>query len=180
MKQCYDAAHRGRDGLGYSQKATEGKYVPTSPRKTKEAGPYDPVPKKWTPEHVLRRIIEAFQIDRRLLKVGPNRLRCSHPTICHTPEEIEAWEKIPINPNSGLPSLEETIKMEKAFDWLIHVAQIDFDAFYALKRWTMCKAGKMSIRQTCKQIGVHPRTLPYRMDRALDKIVGDIRFAPVW
>jgi hypothetical protein len=180
VKQIDDAAHRGHDGLEYSQKASEGKYVPTAPRKSREAGPYDPVPKTWTPEHVLRRIIEAFHLDRRIAKGGPAHMKCGHPTISYTPEEIAAWEKIPLDPDKWSLSIEETTKMEKAFGWLTSLAADDYDASYALKLWTLCKASNRSIRKMCKLSGVHPRTVRYRMDRALEKIVGSVQFDPVW
>lgn len=134
-----------------------------------------PIPEVWTPEHVARRLVEAFRIDRRLPRIErPKAPGSAHPQIEYTEEEREAWEVIPLDMARIAPSLEEIETMDACFAWLAMVSRVDLDAHFALKNWARLKAENSSIRKFCRQHGIGHVTLIHRKNRATAKIVGKL------
>ncbi len=175
--------------LESSAKASDGvwkaaEYVPDP------YGPDAPVPETWTPDHVARRLIEAFRVDRRMPRIeSPKQPGSAHPSIEYSREEMEIWETVPIDPSRFIPTRAEIDVMETAFGWLTRMSVIDFDGVVALRVWALRTAGgktrrgsAASVRTLARKLGVADTTLLRRKDRALSSIASTLnaKDMPVW
>jgi hypothetical protein len=141
------------------------------------------IPETWTPEHVAKRLIEAFAVDRRLPRIErPKAPGSAHPQMTYTAEEMEEWEAIPIDPKRYAPQLAEIAVMERAFDWLQIVRESHHGIHFALKNWALCRASGRSLRKVARDNGVGEDTLRKRADRALFLIASRLNAVnePVW
>jgi hypothetical protein len=130
---------------------------------------------EWTPDHVARRMVEAFRVDRRLPRIErPKAPGSAHPTMEFSREEIAEWEPIEIDPSRFAPTRVEIAAMEAAFAWLLIVRESDPDAQFALKIWALSAASGNSLRRFCRKTGAHRVTLLKRKDRALRVISSEL------
>jgi hypothetical protein len=142
-----------------------------------------PIPETWTPEHVGKRLIEAFAVDRRLPRIErPKAPGSAHPQMTYTAEEMEEWEAIPIDPKRFAPQPDELAAMEAAFDWLQIVRESHHGIHFAVKNWALCRASGRSTRKLCVLTGMSPATFRDRKDRALFLITSRLNAVnePVW
>ena len=96
------------------------------------------IPETWTPDHVARRLIEAFAIDRRLPRIErPKSTGSVHPQMSYTAEEMEEWEKIDIDPRRFAPRRDEIVAMERAFGWLLWLPDGYMPAMRAWALWRL-------------------------------------------
>lgn len=150
-------------------------------------GPDAPIPETWTLDHVARRLIEAFRIDRRMPRIErPKAPGSAHPTMEYSREEKEIWETVEIDPKRFAPTPAEIAAMETAFGWL---RQIDFDKADSLRAWSIRQTGTAikrasgnSVRSIASKMGVSHVTLLKRKDRALSSIASRLNAErqPVW
>ena len=130
------------------------------------------IPPFWTPRHVARRLIEAFQMDARMPRVKtPKRPGGSHPAIVYTREELAEHEQ---EPQRFPLSLREIAVMETVLDWLLIVRVADEAAYFSLRAWLLFERNKRaggkncrSVVQLCERIGVKRVTFIDRKDKAL-------------
>ena len=145
-------------------------------------GPDAPIPETWTPDHVARRLIQAFRIDRRMPRIErPKKPGSAHPTVEYSREEMEIWEAVPIDVRRFAPTPIERLEMEVAFAWLHMIADAES---LALRAWAIRQAGGglcgrsgNSIRSIAASQGVSHVTLLKRKDRALLSIASRLNGA---
>ena len=160
--------------MSYRQRATEIKAWAPAPHKVDPYGPDAPIPENWTPEHVGRRLIEAFRIDRRLPRVPLPVCKGSGflaKQIQYTPEERAEWEEMPLDVNRMPPTQAEVTWMEKVLDWLRGVENLRYR--HAVTLWALRKASASgrSIREIARRLDVTHLTFLERRQRALLSIV---------
>jgi Domain of unknown function (DUF6362) len=141
------------------------------------------IPETWTPEHVAKRLIEAFAIDRRLPRIErPKAPGSAHPQMTYTAEEMEEWEAIPIDPKRFAPQRDEIAVMERAFDWLRILSASHDNHRQAVKIWAMAKAGGRSAKGFCNRSGIAWATFCSRRASGLSIITSGLNMLnePVW
>lgn len=124
----------------------------------------------WTAELVRERLIEAFEIDRRLPRVGPVRMKGwlfdtvdsfsdrVHQGELASERVLEAWAH-------GSVSAEEITRMEEAFDWprrhLVNGHAVEAKCLLAA---TFCIASRRSISAMLRGRGWSRQTFYRRVD----------------
>lgn len=173
---------KNTDAMNGDWKAAE--YVPDP------YGPDAPVPTRWTPTHVARRLIEAFRVDRRMPRIErPKSPGSAHPAMEYSREEMEIWETVPLDPSRFIPTHPEIDLMETAFAWLQIINRTDFDGLVALRIWAIRmssgatrRGSGTSVRAIACKLGVSHIKLLRRKDCALSAIASELnaKKMPVW
>jgi len=157
--------------MGHLQTAAEAARHDWTPPPFEEVELAPTIPAEWTPDHVARRLVEAFRIDRRMPRIErPKAPGSAHPAMEFSREEMAEWGAIEIDPSRFLPTRPEIVAMEEAFAWLLIVRESDPDAQFALKIWAISAASGHSLRRFCRKSGMVRVTLQKRKDRALKAI----------
>jgi len=135
-----------------------------------------PIPEMWTPDHVGRRIVDAYRIDRRMPRIeSPKSPGSAHPQIEYSDEDRAGWETNVIEPGRFPPSLAEIATMESVFLWLLLIRKSHLKEQIALKCWAAAVASDTSIRKVGRRIGIHAETLKRRKDFALSLLSARLR-----
>jgi hypothetical protein len=150
---------------------------------------YDPIPENWTPEHMGKRVIEAFEVMMRLPKVpGPKEPGGNWPQIFHDADDKRGWgqylhdredEK---NRTRVRPSGIEIKRMEIIFDWLSQLRKTDEGMGVIVRAWAIYRSQHRSIRGLCKARGWGFTAFYKRLDRGLSAMAShaNLTFTSVW
>jgi len=78
-----------------------------------------PMPPRWEPWHVQRRMVDAARIAvRDGGPSGPKQPGGAHPAVCHSREDIADQEPVALDPSRFKPTREELSFMGRIFAWL--------------------------------------------------------------
>jgi hypothetical protein len=131
-----------------------------------------------TADVVAERLIEAFAINRRLPRIERPRAPGSHMRVVHSRADVKDWEVEELDPTRLPPTPPEIVAMERAFSWLLPVAEASLENYQALKAWCSVKlTGKPSLRSIARSWGIPPMKFLRRKDRALAMIVQNLKAA---
>lgn len=137
-----------------------------------------PIPLLWEPEHVGRRLVQAFTTLDRLPRVRGPREPGGHWPL-HAVEwadqlaraELDTSEKrareIEQNRSILRPSSLEIAEMDMAFDWLRELRGIDSGMALVTSLWALCSARHRSLRRLCAQKHWAPHTFYRKRAKAL-------------
>lgn len=144
--------------------------------------PYDPddapIPARWEPEHVGRRLVKAFATLDRLPKARGPREPGGHWPL-HAVEwadqlaraELDMSERrsreIAQNWSILRPTSAEIAEMDMAFDWLRELRRIDSGMALVTSLWALCSARHRSLRRLCAQKHWAPHTFYRKRAKAL-------------
>ena len=144
--------------------------------------PYDPddapIPARWEPEHVGRRLVKAFATLDRLPKARGPREPGGHWPL-HAVEwadqlartELDMSERrcreIAQNRSILRPTSAEIAEMDMAFDWLRELRRIDSGMALVASLWALCSARHRSLRRLCAQKHWAPHTFYRKRAKAL-------------
>lgn len=105
------------------------------------------VPKEWTPEHVGKRLIEAFEVlSRSGSRVGPGRVGNGWPAMVHEfADMVDAQarllaEKEKQQARAARPTSDEVSRMNEALAWPMHHLEGQPLAADALMLWAYARA----------------------------------------
>lgn len=141
-----------------------------------DAGP----PPRWTPDHVAKRLVEAFATLDRLPKPRGPRAAGNHwPSHrvewadqlaqAEVPEaEKRERARLRINALTRAPSGQEIARMDQALEWLRVLRARDAALAELLSFWALYAARRRSVRAICRLRGWKPATFYYQRGRALD------------
>lgn len=137
-------------------------------------------PPRWTPDHVARRLVDAFAtLDRLPRPRGPRAAGNHWPS--HRVEwadqlaqaelpDVEKRERARLRVNALIrpPSGQEIKKMDEALEWLRVLRARDAGLAELLSFWALYAARKRSVRAICRLRNWKPPTFYYQRGRALD------------
>lgn len=143
------------------------------------------VPLSWTPDHVARRLVEAFTtLDRMPQPRGPR------PPGQHWPHHKVEWadqlaqaelpeserrERMAIRNQALLrPTGAELARMDLALDWLRDLRAADSGLALVTSLWAMRAARRRSVRKLCREKGWAPATFYKLRAKALDWIAAEL------
>ncbi len=139
---------------------------------------HEPIPLRWEPDHVGRRLVKAFTTLDRLPPVrGPRQQGGHWPS--HAVEwadqlaraDIDTDEKrrrdMAQNRSILRPMSAEIAEMEMAFDWLRELRVIDSGMALVTSLWALCSARHRSVRKLCAQKHWAPHTFYRKRTKAL-------------
>lgn len=150
-----------------------------------EAGTDDPVPLSWTPDHVARRLVEAFRTLDRMPRIEGPRATGNHWPR-HRVEWADrlAWAELPEaerrerdNQRNALafrPSGAEIARMDKALDWLRDLRAVDPGLALVTSLWALRAARRRSVRALCREKNWLPATFYKLRGRALDQLAATL------
>jgi hypothetical protein len=142
-------------------------------------------PAPWTGEMVRNRLVEAFEIDRRLPRERSRTAGSSWPAKpIHEFVDVvywnegeqrervwESWER------SANVSPQEITRMEAAFGWL---QWVPMEERRNLEAWALATATRRSVSAILRKRGL-PRTSFYRLrDKAADSIAAKLNAKETW
>jgi len=130
----------------------------------------------WTGEMVRDRLVEAFEIDRRMPGTGMRRAASAWPVKpMHSFADMVSWdageasERVMTSWERGPASPQEITRMEEAFEWLQHLST---NEARELEIWAKCVALGLSLSAAIKHKG-WSRTSFYRKRDAAAQFLAD-------
>jgi len=145
-----------------------------------------PLPPAWTPDHVARRLVEAFRtLDRLPRPKGPREPGghwprhavewADHLAQAELPEserrDRAAWRNRVITRPSGA----DITRMETALDWLRDLRGEDAGMALVVGLWAMRAARRRSVRGLCRERDWTPHTFYRVRAKALDLIAARLQ-----
>ena len=144
-----------------------------------------PVPAAWTPEHVARRLVDAFRILDRLPRVrGPRQPGGHWPR--HSIEwadqlaqaqlpEAEKRERAEWRNRMGpTPTGVEITQMEASLEWLRELRGRDSGLALVTSLWALRAARGRSVRALCRERSWAPHTFYRLRAKALDHLAASL------
>lgn len=139
----------------------------------------------WTPEHVARRLVEAFRTLDRMPKVAGPRRPGNHwpPHVVELADtlamaelpEAERRERDARRNAAGLRPLPGDIaRMDEALEWLRNLRGTDVDLAAAVTLWGLRAARRRSVRSLCAERGWLPQTFYRNRAAALTAIAATL------
>lgn len=140
-----------------------------------------PVPEAWTPEHVARRLVEAFRILDRMPRVrGPrqpgdhwprHRVEWADQLAQAELPESEKRERAEWRHRAGFaPTGAEIGRMEASLDWLRDLRALDSGLALVTSLWALRAARRRSVRGLCRERKWAPHTFYRLRAKALDHL----------
>lgn len=124
----------------------------------------EPIPELWTPDHLSRRLVEAFSILRRLPRVKGPRAPGNHgPAYMHDwadrlaqveDPEILKEHQDQQNRDRSQPSALEIQRMEQCNDFLRAFRDQDALGAQVLARWALAAAFGQSVAKKAQAMGL--------------------------
>ena len=149
----------------------------------------DPIPASWTPEHVSKRIVEAFEtLSRQPPLRGPRMPGDNWPEVLVEWEdqlaqvESDAAEKRTRARNrvKVLPSAIDLRRMETVLEWLSDLYKVDPGLCRVVQRWAKLRSARKSIKEDCRRTGLSFQVFYRQRDKGVAIIVAGLGAAPVW
>ncbi len=176
--------------MSHLQIAADGAKCAWNPPSFNVDPAYLPIPGEWTPDHVARRLVEAFRTDHRMPRIErPKAPNSVHFAVTSEivldqdggidSEALAIAIEARLDDQRGLhPAPQEVAVMETCFGWLALVRESDLDACLALRAWAVRMAGAPSlkrasgnsIRAIARKLGTTHVSLLKRKDRALSLV----------
>lgn len=148
-----------------------------------DAGPADDaaLPDSWTPEHVARRLVDAFKtLDRTPRVRGPkqpgdhwprHRVEWADQLAQAELPESERRERADWRHRAGMkPSSLEITAMDASLEWLRELRDIDTGMALVTSFWALRTARRRSVRALCREKGWAPHTVYRLRARALEHL----------
>ena len=151
----------------------------------------DRVPDTWTPEHVLKRILEAFETLAKLPPDrGPRVPGNSWPQHVYdwadrlAQEELSEREKLQRrqdrNRTRERPTSEDLRRMDIVLGWLSDLAWIDAGLCRAVQRWARLRSTGRSVKGWCGKTGLSFQVFYRQRDKGVLAIIARIGGSAVW
>ena len=143
------------------------------------------LPAAWTPDHVARRLVEAFRILDRLPRIATPRQAGNHWPR-HRVEwadqlaqaELPAAERrdreMARNALAFRPSGGEIARMDAALEWLRDLRALDPGLALVTSLWALRTARRRSVRALCREKNWAPHTVYKLRARALDHLAATL------
>jgi hypothetical protein len=139
------------------------------------------LPETWTPEHVARRLVDAFRTLDRMPRVrGPrqpgdhwprHRVEWADQLAQAELPENEKRERAEWRNRLGVkPSGLEITQMDASLDWLRDLRTADSGMALVTSLWALRAARRRSVRALCREKGWAPHTFYRLRARALDHL----------
>ncbi len=144
-----------------------------------------PVPATWTPEHVARRLVEAFRTLDRL-----PRVRGPRPPGDHWPRHRVEWDdhlaqaELPEsekreraewrNRLGAAPTGAEIARMETSLEWLRTLRAADSGLALVTSLWALRAARRRSVRALCREKKWAPHTFYRLRAKALEHLAANL------
>jgi hypothetical protein len=139
------------------------------------------LPDRWTPEHVARRLVDAFKTLDRMPRVrGPrqpgdhwprHRVEwADHLAQAELPES-EKRERADWRNRAGMkPTSLEITAMDASLEWLRDLRGVDSGMALVTSFWALRAARRRSVRALCREKGWAPHTFYRVRARALEHL----------
>ena len=150
-------------------------------------------PASWTPDHVARRLVDAFTTLDRMPRVrGPrqpgghwpsHRLEWADQVAQAELPEAEKRERADLRNQAALrPSGVAIAQMDIALDWLRDLRAVDSGMALITTFWAIRAARRRSVRALCREKGWAPHTFYRLRAKALDHLAARLnaRGVPVF
>ena len=149
------------------------------------------IPATWTPEHVLKRILEAFETLAKLPPDrGPRVPGNSWPQHVYdwadrlAQEELSEREKLQRRQNRNRtrerPTSEDLRRMDIVLGWLSDLAKVDDGLCRVIQRWARLRSTGRSVKGWCGKTGLSFQVFYRQRDRGVLAIIGCIGGSAVW
>jgi hypothetical protein len=140
-----------------------------------------PLPLSWTPDHVAKRLVEAFAtLDRMPGVRGPrapgqhwprHKVEWADQLAQAELPDSEKRERMDLRNRALLrPTGAEIGRMEAALDWLRDLRAIDSGLALVTSLWAIRAARNRSVRALCREKGWAPATFYKLRAKALDRV----------
>ena len=150
----------------------------------------DAPPERWTPEHVGRRLVDAFRtLDRLPRARGPRQPGNHWPNTRLEWADQLAQAELPAaerlerdvlrNALALRPSGREIDRMGRALDWLRDLRAVDPGLALVTHLWALRAARRRSLRALCREKGWAPGTFYKLRARALDHLATTLNVSAV-
>ncbi len=150
------------------------------------------IPKTWTPDHLGKRIVEAFvTLDRLPGLRGPKKPGNSWPQHIYEWADKLAQEEISVQEKSRRrraqnavrinPTAEDLRRMDVVLGWLSDFTRADYHECRIVQRWARLRSipGR-TVRGECERVGLNHMAFYRARDRALAALAIRIAAATVW
>jgi hypothetical protein len=139
------------------------------------------LPDRWTPEHVARRLVDAFKTLDRMPRVrGPrqpgdhwprHRVEwADHLAQAELPDS-EKRERADWRNRAGMkPTSPEITAMDASLEWLRDLRGVDSGMALVTSFWALRAARRRSVRALCREKGWAPHTFYRVRARALEHL----------
>lgn len=137
----------------------------------------EPIPELWTPDHLSRRLVEAFAVLRRLPRVKGPRAPGNHgPAYMHDwadrlaqveDPEILKEHQAEQNRDRSQPSALEIQNMERCNEFLRAFRDQDALGAQVLARWAMASAFGQSVAKKAQAMGIAKSSFYARRESGL-------------
>jgi hypothetical protein len=136
------------------------------------------VPALWTPDHVARRLVDAFRtLDRMPRPKGPRAAGNHWPahrlewadrvSQAELPEAERRARDARRNALACRPDGTEIARMDVALDWLRALRAHNGELAMVISFWALQAARRRSVRAICREFGWKPSTFYYQRNLAL-------------
>jgi hypothetical protein len=143
------------------------------------------VPEAWTPEHVARRLVDAFKTLDRMPRVrGPrqpgdhwprHRVEWADQLAQAELPDSEKREREDWRNRAGLkPSPVEITAMDASLEWLRELRDVDTGMALVTSYWALRAARRRSVRVLCREKGWAPHTFYRLRGKALDHLAATL------
>jgi hypothetical protein len=143
------------------------------------------LPARWTPEHVARRLVDAFKTLDRLPRVrGPrqpgghwprHRLEWADQLAQAELPESERRERADWRNRVGLtPSSADITAMDASLEWLRDLRTVDTGMALVVSFWALRAARGRSVRALCREKGWAPHTFYRLRAKALEHLADSL------
>jgi hypothetical protein len=152
-----------------------------------------PLPTVWTPDHVARRLVEAFRtLDKMPRPKGPRGAGNHWPQTrvewadqlaqAELPEDERRARAEQRHALAFRPTGAEIAQMDKVLDWLRCLRQETAELALVLSLWAVRAARRRSVRAICREMGWTSSTFYYQRACALERISAELnrRATPVF
>ena len=149
------------------------------------------IPATWTPEHVLKRILEAFETLAKLPPDrGPKAFGNGWPAYVHDwadllaqAEQTEFERKKRQRARNRVrehASAEDLRRMDIVLGWISDLAKVDDGLCRVLQRWARLRSTGRSVKGWCAKTGLSFQVFYRQRDKGVLAIIVRIGGSAVW
>lgn len=151
----------------------------------------DGLPDTWTPEHVGKRIVEAFETLAKLPRVrGPKDPGNAWPQHLYDRADLNAQASLSEaeqrdrqrerHRTVGRATGEDLRRLDIVFDWLRELHRADEELCRVVQTWARLRASGRSVKDWCRDNPLSFQAFYRRRDKGLAIIVDRLGASPVW
>jgi hypothetical protein len=160
----------------------EGELAKIKINALEQPDPDEFIPERWTSEHVLRRLFDAFVTLGRCPPIkGPKTPGNAWPQYYPDFGDVRGWfenstetevaeRQRDMNRTRVIPTSRQLAEMEAAMDWLHQVRGRDEAHSRVLGLWSACRAAGRSVGRLCDARGWSRKTFYRKRDAAAQSI----------